>query len=78
MAHPETFHGVHARIESGFERFARLIIRARWPVIAGMRAITRAVGSLIPQLSVDNSDEAGLKDDDPARVRFDDFQKRFG
>ncbi len=78
MAHRETFHGVHARIEGGFERFARLIIRARWPVIAGMLAITLAFGSLIPQLRVDNSDESFLRDDDPARVRFDDFQKRFG
>ena len=67
-----------ARVEAAFERFARGVIRWRWLAIAATAAATLALGSLLPDLRVDNSDESFLRPDAPARVAYDAFQEQFG
>ncbi len=67
-----------SRIEAGFEEFARLVISHRWLVIVVMAALTIGLGSQLPNLRVDNSDESFLRDDDPARVAYDAFREQFG
>ena len=69
---------IRSRIENGFERFARGILRFRWIAILVLLAITFAMGSLVPQVRTDNSQESFLKPSDPARVAYDRFKEQFG
>ena len=66
------------QIENGFAGFARQVIRFRWLAIAILFGLSIGLGSLIPDIRVDNSDESFLKDDSPARIAYDRFQERFG
>jgi predicted RND superfamily exporter protein len=68
---------VRGRIETAFESWGHFIIRWRWPAIAAIGIATLALGSLIPQLEVDNSEEAFLRRDDPEHVRYDRFRSQF-
>jgi predicted RND superfamily exporter protein len=68
---------IRARIEDGFAFWGHVIVRWRWPAIAAIGLATLALGSLVPRLEVDNSDEAFLHGDDPERVRYDRFRNQF-
>ncbi len=67
-----------SKIESGFEFFARGVLRWRWPAIVILIAVTIGLGSLVPQVRTDNSQESFLKKDDPARAGYDRFKEQFG
>jgi predicted RND superfamily exporter protein len=68
---------VRRRIEAAFASWGHFVVRWRWPAIAATGLVTLALGSLIPQLEVDNSEEAFLHGDDPERVRYDRFRNQF-
>jgi hypothetical protein len=69
---------VRARIEAGFASWGRWVVRWRWLVLLAMALLTAALGSQVPQVRVDNSEEAFLHADDPERVRNDRFRAQFG
>jgi predicted RND superfamily exporter protein len=66
------------RIEAGFERWGRLLVRYRWLVIAATLALTLGLGSQLPRLAMDNSVEGFLHDDDPTLIRYNEFRDQFG
>jgi len=68
---------VRARIEAGFSRWGRFVIRWRWAAIALVTAATAALAAQVPKLTVDNSNEAFLHEDDPERLRYDRFRHQF-
>jgi predicted RND superfamily exporter protein len=68
---------VRGRIEVAFASWGTFISRWRWAAIAAIGLVTLALGSLIPRLEVDNSEEAFLRGDDPERIRYDRFRNQF-
>ena len=68
---------LRSRIEAGFTGWGRLVVRRRWWVIAACLALTGVLSSRLPEIRVDNSDEAFLHSDDPARIRYDRFKNQF-
>jgi uncharacterized protein len=69
--------GFRRRVEAGFVRWGRWVVRRRRRVIAGALLATFALGSLLPGLRVDNSEDAFLHPGDPERVRYDRFREIF-
>jgi predicted RND superfamily exporter protein len=65
------------RIEAGFTEWGRFVVRRRWWTLAACLAFSGAFVSRLPEIRVDNSDEAFLHADDPARMRYDRFKDRF-
>jgi hypothetical protein len=65
------------RVEAGFEAWGHLVVRHRRVVVMLALLVTVGLGSLIPQLRVDNSPESFLHPDDPAREVYDEFRRRF-
>jgi predicted RND superfamily exporter protein len=68
---------IRGRIELGFEAWGHWVVRWRWPVVGLMLVLTLGLGSFLPQLRVDNSEEAFLLADDPERIRYDRFREQF-
>ncbi|MBK7947491.1 MAG: MMPL family transporter [Deltaproteobacteria bacterium] len=66
------------RVEQGFERWGRFVIRHRVAAVALSFVATAALLSQLPKLTIDNSPEAMLLDDDPAVVAYDAFREQFG
>jgi predicted RND superfamily exporter protein len=69
--------GLRDRIETGFVTWGRFVVRRRWWVLAACLALSGTLASRLPEIRVDNSDEAFLHADDPARMRYDAFKDRF-
>jgi predicted RND superfamily exporter protein len=65
-------------IESGFERWGRLLVRHRWLAIASTLALTLALASQLPRLAMDNTVEGFLHDDDLTLIRYNEFRDQFG
>ena len=65
-----------SKIESGFEFFARGVLR--WPAIVILVAVTIGLRSLVPQVRTDDSQESFLEKSDPARAGYDRFKEQFG
>ena len=71
----ETFRD---RIEIGFERWARWIVRHPIVVLAGTGVLVGGLVSRLPELEVDLSDKGFLHESDPARITYDRFVRQFG
>jgi predicted RND superfamily exporter protein len=69
---------IRERIGEGFESWGRLMVRHRWPAIAGMLALAAGLGAQLPHLEVDNSVEAFLHADDPNLIHYNEFRDQFG
>jgi predicted RND superfamily exporter protein len=69
---------LRAQIEAAFSRWGRFVVRRRWLAIAACLGLSTALVSRLPELRVDNSDEAFLHQDDQARLRYDRFREQFG
>ncbi|MBW2712305.1 MAG: MMPL family transporter [Deltaproteobacteria bacterium] len=69
---------LHTRFERGFETWGQWVCRFRWFVAVAILIPSVLLGSLVPQIVLDNSIEAALLSDDPARLAYDDFRARFG
>ncbi|MCH6561155.1 MAG: MMPL family transporter [Myxococcales bacterium] len=69
---------IRDRIEVGFERWGRLVFRYRWAAIVLMLALASALTSRLPLLTLDNSIESFLHEDDPAVLLYNDFRDQFG
>lgn len=65
-------------VEGLFERWAHFVIRHRIAAVVLSLGVTAALLAQLPQLTVDNSPEALLLDDDPAVVAYDAFRDQFG
>ena len=68
---------IRGRIEEAFASWGRLVIRWRWVAILAVSLLTALLGSHVPQLRADNSEEAFLKPGDPERLRYDRFREQF-
>jgi len=68
---------IRARIEAGFADWGRVVVRWRWLAIASIGVVTLLLTSQVPELEVDNSNEAFLHGDDPERIRYDRFRAQF-
>jgi len=66
------------RIDEGFERWGRMLVRRHWPAIASMLALAAGLGAQLPDLDVDNSVEAFLHADDPKLIHYNEFRDDFG
>ena len=66
------------RIDKGFERWGRMLVRRRWPAIASMLVLAAGLGTQLPALGVDNSVEAFLHADDPKLIHYNEFRDDFG
>lgn len=66
------------RVEGGFEAWGRFVIRHRIAAVLISFAVTAALLAQLPKLTIDNSPEAMLLDDDPAVVAYDAFREQFG
>ncbi len=69
---------LRGRVEAGFRVWARSVVRRRWLAIAACTALTGLLAWPLPRLRVDNSDEAFLQPDDPARLLYDEFRAQYG
>ena len=65
------------RIEAGFERFGRNVVRYRWASVVSTLLLA---ASLIAQLPprIDTAVENFMVEDDPARIAYLEFQDLFG
>ncbi len=69
---------LRGRIEAAFVRWGNWIIRWRWPAVLATLGLTVGLGSYLPQLRIDNSGDAMLRADDPARLLYNEFRDQFG
>ena len=69
--------GWRVRWEGAFERWGHTVCRFRWAVLSICAAFTLFCLSFVPGVTVDNSTEALLVDDDPAVVLYDEFREEF-
>jgi predicted RND superfamily exporter protein len=69
---------IRVRIERDFERWARLVARHRWWVIAAMLVATAVLGTGLSNVALDTSPESLFKKNDPTRVAYDGFRAQFG
>ena len=69
---------VRDRIEAGFVRWGYFACRFPKTLIVVMLVLTGALASGLPTLETDNSTESFLRADDPIRVVYDDFRRRYG
>jgi predicted RND superfamily exporter protein len=65
-------------IEVGFERWGHFVFRHARATIAAVLALSLGLASQLPKLRVDGSDEAFLRETDPARQTFDSYREQFG
>jgi predicted RND superfamily exporter protein len=65
------------RIEAGFTAWGWFIIRWRWLAILSCLALTTLLVWRLPEIRVDNSDEAFLHEGDSERARYDRFKETF-
>lgn len=65
------------RIEAGFTSWGHFVVRWRWGVLVACLVLSGGLVYRLPELRVDNSDEAFLHADDPARIQYDRFKDRY-
>ncbi len=66
------------RIADGFDRWGRLMVRRSWLVIAIVLALSAGLGAQVAHLTIDNSLESYLHDDDPTLIGYNEFRDQFG
>ncbi len=66
-----------ARIEVGFERWARFVFRHRWATIVLTVALSGVFISQLPKLEIETSTEGFLHADDPILLVYNDFRDQF-
>jgi predicted RND superfamily exporter protein len=66
------------KVEAVFERWGHFVIRHRVAALVVSLGATALLLAQLPKLTVDNSPEALLLDDDPAVVEYDAFREQFG
>ena len=69
---------LRGQIEAAFASWGRIVVRWRWLAIAACLGFSALLASRLPELRVDNSDEAFLHESDEARLRYDRFRETFG
>ncbi len=69
--------GIRCRIEAGFTRWGRLVVRRRGLALCICLALGAGFVAGLPRLQVDNSTDAFLREGHPVRVRYDRFKDAF-
>ena len=70
--------GLRARTEQLFEAWGHFSFRHRWPLLLGTLLVSALLIGQLPKLTANNSPDEFLRPDDPVRVVYDEFRRRFG
>ena len=70
--------GIRDRIETAFIAWGYVACRHAKGLIVLMLSVTALLASGLPSLEMDNSTDSFLHPDDPIRVRYDEFRRRYG
>jgi len=65
-------------IEKGFGQWGRFAYRFAWPIIIVMTLFLGGLFSFLDELQLDTTMEAFFYEDNPARVRYNEFRKQYG
>ncbi len=65
-------------IEAGFERWGHFVFANRFAVIAIMLALSAGLGSQLPRLEFDTSEESMFQKGDPTLTAYRAFREQFG
>ena len=68
---------IRRKVEKGFERHARWVIRYPWLVIVIMLALTLFLGSGMGRLKLDTSPTSYISFGDPARITYNKYRSLF-
>jgi predicted RND superfamily exporter protein len=66
------------RIELGFSNFGSIVFRRPWLFLLGSVMVVLAMGSQLPNITMDTSAEGLLHKADPALTTYNAFRKQFG
>jgi predicted RND superfamily exporter protein len=70
--------GIRNRIESGIERFARVVYHHRFKTLVMVLMVFAAMAFQIPGITIDTSTEGFLHEDDPTLLDYNAFRDQFG
>lgn len=71
-------HSLHKRFEQWFADLTDWICQWKYITLAVVVALTLALASQTPQLTIDTRDESFFHPDDPALMAYNDFRDTFG
>jgi len=66
------------RVEDALASWGHFAFRHAWAVIGLVLAVTAGLTSQLPSIDFDTSTEGFFNEEDPVRVTYDDFRRRFG
>ena len=66
------------RFEKGFAQWGRFAYRHAWVVIGLSLACTVSLATQLPKIGFDTSTEGFFNEEDPVRVTYDAFRRKFG
>ena len=69
---------IRKKIERWFESFSLFICRYRWWTLVVMLGLVGGLGSQLPQITFDTSNESFLHPDDPTLMAYNEFRRQFG
>lgn len=69
---------IRQRIETGLERYARVVTNNAWITLLVSVLVVGALGANLPKIVMDTATESFLHDDDPALLAYNDFRDQFG
>jgi len=72
------FHRVRDNAERGFARWGEICYDRPWWIIAAVLSAVVFFSMWLPTMVVDTSNESYLREDDPNRQVYDQFQREFG
>ena len=69
---------IRKKIELWFESFSLFLCHYRWWTLAVMLGLAGGLGSQLPRITFDTSNEGFLHDTDPTLVTYNEFRRQFG
>lgn len=69
---------IRKKIERWFESFSLFLCRYRWWVLVVMTVLVGGMGSQLPRITFDTSNEGFLHPNDPTLTTYNEFRRRFG
>ena len=70
--------GIRMKIENWFESFALFVCHRRWWTLLTMFVLVAGLGSQLPKMTFDTSNEGFLHAKDPTLLTYREFQRQFG
>ena len=70
--------GIRGKIEEGFGRWSRVVVRHPWVWILLVLASTAGLATRLPLMEVETSTDDYLRDGDPEKVAYNAFRDQYG